>query len=169
MFHYYLSREVSKLFVYYAWLVRLFYNQPGLLAFNTAMPQSSFLWARRDTENKNWDSVQLSHILASQFEESLGTSINIIIWRHVAVAASRRHLKSGQFKRDYDVVGNYADHQTAQRLPCSWQCVCSASRRGPWSWSVGSSAVSDYEPGVAHFSRIQRLLRCSNMRPSSLI
>jgi hypothetical protein len=114
MFHYYLSREVSKLFVYYAWLVRLFYNQPGLLAFNTAMPQSSFLWARRDTENKNWDSVQLSHILASQFEESLGTSINIIIWRHVAVAASRRHLKSGQFKRDYDVVGNYADHQTAQ-------------------------------------------------------
>jgi hypothetical protein len=39
--------------------------------------------------------------------------MNITVWRHVAVATSRRHLKSGQFKRDYDVVENYADNQTA--------------------------------------------------------
>ena len=38
--------------------------------------------------------------------------MNITIWRHVVVAASRRHLKSGQFKRDYDIVQNHANYQT---------------------------------------------------------
>jgi hypothetical protein len=39
--------------------------------------------------------------------------MNITVWRHVAVAISRMHLKSGQFKRGYNVVERYTDHQTA--------------------------------------------------------
>jgi hypothetical protein len=104
---------VSELLIYYLWLVRPFCDQLRLLAFDAATPPSNFLWARRDKEDDNWESARLSAILAREFQIHLHTVLNIGIWRHIAVAISRQHLRNGQFKRDYDVVESYADHQTA--------------------------------------------------------
>jgi hypothetical protein len=111
--HRYLPREVGELLIYYLWLIRPFCNQLRLLAFSAAAPPSSFLWARGDKEDDNWESARLSTVLAREFHIHLHTVMNITIWRHIAVAISRQHLRNGQFKRDYDVVESYADHQTA--------------------------------------------------------
>ena len=47
----------------------------------------------------------------------LGTPLTTSVYRHVAIAISRRCLQSGGFRRDYDVVEKGSDHQTAHN---SW-------------------------------------------------
>jgi hypothetical protein len=108
--HRYLPKEISELVVYYLWLVRPFANQLRMLALDqTATIASPFLWAQLDkTQNEKgqyspWPSSRLSHILKQEFKIRLNTEANIQIWRHTAIAISRRHLKQAKFNKDYDI------------------------------------------------------------------
>ncbi|KFZ23250.1 hypothetical protein V502_02271, partial [Pseudogymnoascus sp. VKM F-4520 (FW-2644)] len=108
--HRYLPENVSKLVVYYLWLVLPFVNQLRLLALDqTAIAASPpFLWARpygdaRQWQHSPWPSSRLSHMLKQEFQTSLHTQANIQIWRHAAIAISRRHLRQAKFRKDFDV------------------------------------------------------------------
>ena len=109
--HRYLPKEVSELVVYYIWLVLPFVNQLRLLALNHGSRAivSPFLWAVQHVacdENRQyspWDSSRLSHIIEREFQLRLNTHANIQIWRHAAIAISRRHLKQAKFNKDYDI------------------------------------------------------------------
>lgn len=41
----------------------------------------------------------------------LGTTLNIMTYRHIAITISRQHLKCGGFKRDYRMDKKLADKQ----------------------------------------------------------
>ncbi|KAL6406140.1 hypothetical protein AUP68_10703 [Ilyonectria robusta] len=49
----------------------------------------------------SWPSTRLSDTLSRAFRLSLGTDTNIQLWRHAAIAISRRHLQQAKFKRDF--------------------------------------------------------------------
>jgi hypothetical protein len=114
MIHRYLPQEVSELLVYYLRLVLPFYRQLKLLALNSKEPVSPYLWAAKEPreviaakETKkvarlpHWDSSRLSNVLQQEFKVYLNTTANITIWRHAAIAISRKHLGGAKFKRDY--------------------------------------------------------------------
>jgi hypothetical protein len=49
-----------------------------------------------------WHNSQLGEIISEELRRFLKTKANVSLWRHAAVAISRRHLPEGcQFKRDY--------------------------------------------------------------------
>jgi hypothetical protein len=50
-----------------------------------------------------WNSKRLGEILAREFQQGMSATINVMTWRHVVVAVSRRHLKEGyKFKRNFN-------------------------------------------------------------------
>jgi hypothetical protein len=118
--HRYLPQEISELLVYYLWLVLPFSTQLKLLALNSKQPVSPYLWAAKEpaptivvdipTTNKArkpvmvpcWDGSHLRNILQQEFKACLNTTANITLWRHAAIAISRKHLNGAKFKRDYD-------------------------------------------------------------------
>ncbi|RKK77507.1 hypothetical protein BFJ71_g16731 [Fusarium oxysporum] len=51
--------------------------------------------------NGPWSATRLSVALSRTFKLSFGTETNIQIWRHAAIAISRRHLQQAKFKRDF--------------------------------------------------------------------
>ena len=112
--HRYLPQEVSELLVYYLWLVLPFCTQLKLLALNSKELALLYLWAakesvaaiapagaKRAAKLPYWDSSWLSRVLQYEFQLCLNTTANIILWRHAAIAISRRHLGGAKFKRDY--------------------------------------------------------------------
>ena len=86
--------------------------QLHLLALDrTVQLTSSFLWSLQllspskragDTPDEPWPSSRLSEVIKREFQASLNTTANTLIWRHAAIAISRRHLQGSQFKKDYD-------------------------------------------------------------------
>lgn len=138
--HRYLPPEVSGLAVYYIWLVIPFLEQLQILTPVTGLGQpGSFLWPAsihlqrgnpsskpklgvsskakanpQRTPNSEgeepWESKQLGLVIAEEFKRCLKMTVTIILWRHCAIAISRRHLPEGnKFKRDYSVnEGNSA-------------------------------------------------------------
>lgn len=108
--HRYLPREIGELLVYYIWLVLPFCGQLKMLAFDAKEKTSQFLWSKG---KEPWDSGRLSGVLTREFRTHLGTHVNIPLWRHAAIAISRRHSKGRCFKRDYDAqeVQSRADAQ----------------------------------------------------------
>jgi hypothetical protein len=48
-----------------------------------------------------WSATRLSVALSRTFKLSFGTETNIQMWRHAAIAISRRHLQQAKFKRDF--------------------------------------------------------------------
>jgi hypothetical protein len=112
--HRYLPQEVSELLVYYLWLVLPFYRQRKLLALNSKELASPYLWAAKESRESSlppqfkkatrlphWDSSRLSNVLQQEFKAYLNTTANITLWRHAAIAISRKHLGGLKFKRDY--------------------------------------------------------------------
>ncbi|KAL5344753.1 hypothetical protein ACLOAV_010150 [Pseudogymnoascus australis] len=111
--HRYLPQEVSELLVYYLWLVLPFCRQLKLLALNSKELASPYLWAAKElqeplllhgkkaTRLPHWDSSRLSKVLQQEFKAYLNTTANITLWRHAAIAISRKHLGGLKFKRDY--------------------------------------------------------------------
>ncbi|KFY80306.1 hypothetical protein V499_00824 [Pseudogymnoascus sp. VKM F-103] len=53
------------------------------------------------TRLPHWDSSRLSNVLQQEFKAYLNTTAHITIWRHAAIAISRKHLGGAKFKRDY--------------------------------------------------------------------
>lgn len=106
--HRYLPKEVSELLVYYLWLVLPFWQQLDVLVYKRKEPPSSFLWPKG---NESWKSSMLTKILTQEGERHFKTRLNIVIYRHIAIAISRQHLPCGGFKRDYGIDKKLADAQ----------------------------------------------------------
>lgn len=70
---------------------------------------SPFIWAlshpKRNEEGQYspWPSTRLRDVLKQEFSTHLGTKVNIQIWRHAAIAISRRHLKQAKFNKDFEI------------------------------------------------------------------
>jgi hypothetical protein len=51
-----------------------------------------------------WPSMHLGHVIKTLLAAALGTTITILLWRHAAIAMSRKHLpEECRFKRDYSL------------------------------------------------------------------
>jgi hypothetical protein len=106
--HRYLPREVSELLVYYLWLVLPFWQKLDVLVYKRKDPPSTFLWPKG---TGSWEATRLSRIITKEAATHLHTKLNILTYRHVAIAISRQHLSCGGFKRDYGVDKKLADEQ----------------------------------------------------------
>jgi hypothetical protein len=106
--HRYLPHEVSKLIIYYLWLVLPFRELLELMALGQTRAPSRFLWSKGED---SWEPGRLRAMLAREAEAHLGTKMNISLYRHAAIAFSRVHLPCGGFKRDYGVNDSYIDQQ----------------------------------------------------------
>jgi hypothetical protein len=49
----------------------------------------------------SWPTARLSAVLGKTFGRVLGTEASVQMWRHAAIAISRRHLQQAKFKRDF--------------------------------------------------------------------
>lgn len=96
--HRYLPKAVSELVVYYLWLILPFCQALQKLVYGQKGPASAFLWPAGEG---SWDSSQLRKVLQREARTHLQTKMNILSYRHAAIAISRVHLKCGGFKRDY--------------------------------------------------------------------
>jgi hypothetical protein len=96
--HRYLPKAVSELVVYYLWLVLPFCEALQRLACGHRGAASAFLWAAGEG---TWASERLRKVLQQETQTHLQTKLNILSYRHAAIAISRVHLKGGGFKRDY--------------------------------------------------------------------
>jgi hypothetical protein len=108
--HRYLPKEVSELFVYYLWLVLPFWEKLDVLVNKRKDPPSTFLWPKG---SGSWDTNRLSKVIAREAAFHLDTKLNILSYRHLAIAISRQHLPCGGFKRDYGVDKKLADEQAS--------------------------------------------------------
>jgi hypothetical protein len=96
--HRYLPKLVSKLVVYYLWLVLPFAQTLERRMYGQQGKVSPFLWPRGEG---SWDPERLRVVLQREAKSHLQTKMNILSYRHAAIAISRVHLKCGGFKRDY--------------------------------------------------------------------
>ena len=96
----YLPVCVGELLVYYLWLVLPFWQTTNG-SFNGSTEKSIYLWskelsfpeAKTISSEDLWNSTKLSNVLTTVFRTFMGVAINISMWRHIAVAISRRFLK----------------------------------------------------------------------------
>jgi hypothetical protein len=89
--HRYLPAAVSKLVVYYLWLVLPF---RVFLERLVGRPASPFLWPGHD--GRPWDPDRLRQVLLKESRDSLQhIRLNISIYRHVAIAIAREYLRRG--------------------------------------------------------------------------
>lgn len=75
----------------------------------------------------------MSRVLQRETKQALGVALNIQVYRHLAVAMSRKHLSCGGFKRDYGVDDSKADAQ------------CSHT-----TWTVGTVYARGLEEAARH-------------------
>lgn len=108
--HRYLPKPVSELVVYYLWLILPFCLSLRKLVYGQQAALSAFLWpattpdckGRKKEESKAcWGGDHLRKVLEREAKTHLQTRLNILSYRHAAIAISRVHLKCGGFKRDY--------------------------------------------------------------------
>jgi hypothetical protein len=96
--HCYLPKVVSELVVYYLWLILPFCQSLQRLARSQRGTASPYLWPAGEG---TWGSDRLRKVLQQEAKTHLQTKLNILSYRHAAIAISRVHLKCGGFKRDY--------------------------------------------------------------------
>jgi hypothetical protein len=130
--HRYLPKEVGELLIYYLWLVQPFCGKLEMLALRRRELPSPFLWAKRGSSDP-WDSSRLSRVLQTETKEAFGVALNISVYRHLAVAISRKHLKCGGFKRDYGLEESGVDKQGSHT-----------------SWTAGTTYARGLEEAAGH-------------------
>jgi hypothetical protein len=130
--HRYLPREVGELLMYYLWLVQPFSRNLEILALRRRDLPSPFLWAKRGSIDP-WDSSRLSRIFQQETKVAFGVAMNTPVYRHLAVAISRKHLKCGGFKRDYSVEESVVDRQASYT-----------------SWTAGTIYTRGLEEAAGH-------------------
>lgn len=66
--------------------------------------------SNKQTPEQHWNSAQLGLVMKDILAKELSLGFNVLVWRHIAISISRRHLPEGyQFKRDYSLhEGNTA-------------------------------------------------------------
>lgn len=114
--HRYLPKVVSELVVYYLWLFLPFRQAIEKLAHRREGPPSPFLWPQGEG---TWDSSRLRTILQREAQTHLQTQINILSYRHAAIAISR-------FKRDYGTDDPVFNEQASHS---SWTAATVYARR----------------------------------------
>lgn len=87
--HRYLPKELRQLVVYSLWIIHPFLRVLDLLIPGSKPLGSSFLWP--DGEG-SWNSQRLSTILKRETISAFKAPMTIPVYRHVAIAISRRHL-----------------------------------------------------------------------------
>lgn len=121
--HRYLPPEIGELLLYYLWLVTPFLDALHILSKDLAWQApdiGSYLWpdslfaaakgrklhvqiSQRPVEEP-WASSHLGVVIKKLLAAALSTTISVLLWRHAAIAMSRKHLPEGfQFKRDYSL------------------------------------------------------------------
>ena len=108
----FLPKEIGELVIYYLWLVLPFCQQLDLLVFRSQEQPSPFLWPKHGGRDC-WASERLSQVLKREFRNELQVPMSITVWRHLAIAISRKHLACGGFKRDYELDDTTFDKQSA--------------------------------------------------------
>jgi hypothetical protein len=108
--HRYLPKPVSELLVYYLWLILPFWQTIQRLTQRSTGPRSPFLWPYKEA---TWDPSRLRTVLQREATIHLQTKLNILSYRHAAIAISRAHLKCGGFKRDYGTESAAFDEQAS--------------------------------------------------------
>jgi hypothetical protein len=103
--HRYLPKDISRMLVYYLWLIQPFCRQLRILALKEKPNLPSYLWAcimKGGAPVAPWLSSRLTGVLAKEFREHLHTEAAILLWRHAAIAISQRHLQQvAKFSKDY--------------------------------------------------------------------
>ena len=156
--HRYLPKEVSELYVYYVWIIYPFVHELSLLSPYGQRWGSSFLWP---DEEGSWNPGRLSAVLKRETESALKAPMTIVIYRYVAIALSRRHLRCGGFKRDYDLTDAASDVQTTHR---SWTAGMLHARRleeAPGPCRGATSWLSSSKSRVARLPRLRRRVRAA--------
>lgn len=64
-------------------------------------------------EQSNHQMSQPSRVMRRVFELELGLPIGLSVYRHLAIAISRKHLPCGGFKRDYGLEDRKFDAQSS--------------------------------------------------------
>jgi hypothetical protein len=128
--HRYMPNQVGELLIYYMWLVLPFWQKLDVLALHRTGPPSPFLWPKGQG---TWDSKSLAEVIREAFEDTLGLTMNIPSYRHLAIAISRKHLPCGGFKRDYGLEEMKFDSQSAHS-----------------SWTAGSIYARGLEEAAGH-------------------
>lgn len=130
--HRFLPKEVGELLVYYLWLVQPFCRKLEMLVLRKSDPPSPFLWSKSGSHDP-WDSQRLSRVLQRETKASLGVALNIPVYRHLAVAISRKYLQCGGFKRDYGIEESTSDRQGSHT-----------------SWTAGTTYARALEEAAGH-------------------
>jgi hypothetical protein len=110
--HRYLPKEVGELLIYYLWLIQPFHRKLRLLALGKEECFSPFLWTRQGS-TEPWESSKLATVLKRETQQAFGIGFTIPVYRHLAIAISRKHLTCRGFKRDYGQEETNFDLQAA--------------------------------------------------------
>ena len=85
-----------------------FWQQLDILVNKRETAPSAFLWPKGD---EAWNPERLTRVLMRETTAHLKVQLGIMMYRHMAIAISRQHLKCGGFKRDYGVDKKMVDEQ----------------------------------------------------------
>lgn len=130
--HRYLPKAVGELLAYYLWLIQPFCRKLDMLALRRRDLPSPFIWAKQGSLDP-WDSSRLSRVLQRETKQAFGVAMNISVYRHLAFAISRKHLKCGGFKRDYGLEESGLDRQGSHT-----------------SWTAGTTYACGLEEAAGH-------------------
>jgi Orsellinic acid/F9775 biosynthesis cluster protein D len=99
--HRFLSKEISEMFVLYLWLILPF--KQYLEAMRSATPSaapSPLIWSPCNTSGKSkkkWDTERICKALEKESMEILKSKLQILIYRHVAIAMANKHIRDRFF------------------------------------------------------------------------
>ena len=110
----YLLRPVSKLVIYYLWLVILFIQNLKQQLYSRQKKLLSFLWLGG---KGSWNLNRLWTVLQREIQSQLQTKINILLYCYTVIAISRIYLKYSSFKRNYGTDQSVFNKQASHR---SW-------------------------------------------------
>lgn len=134
------------MYVYFLWMVHPFLRELDLLVTGNKPSATYFLWP--DGEG-SWNSQRLSNVLKTETAELCQAPMTIPIYRHVAIALSRRHLGGGGFKRDYDMGDQASDLQATRTSWTAGRMYARGARRGPGTCGSAKGRVQVSESRVA--------------------
>jgi hypothetical protein len=135
--HRYLPAAVTEILIYYMMLVKPLCDQLEMLVLEKPQPEPTFLWVvEKEGNNVPWPSTRLTDVLAREFRQHLNTKANILLWRHTAIAISRRHLGQHKFRKDYGLenlakLTTWGDMQAAHPGPCARQVYARGLEEAP--------------------------------------
>ena len=113
---------------------------------------SPYIWANGGEDC--WKSTRLSDLLKREFREQLQTEMSITIWRHTAIALSKKYCKGGGFKRDYSLYGS----ETA-----------SDRQAGHTSWTAGTIYARGLEEARGQVENYRKAYRAVSVEWHQLL